>query len=482
MKNKQTKTFTYQAGLFLDENVSRVLDAYAGLFSHMQHSLFADYRKGSSLSSLKNGYLIRFQVTARQFNSCKISLEGKISSIKALALEHISRLKEKITALEKKIVKIKNKRIRHEKNRKLHSMKLSLAKLEKEHEKGDVSLCFGSKKLFGAQFHLEENGYSSHEEWKADWVKVRASEFFCIGSSDETAGNQSCVLTVNEEGKGVLKIRLPDALKEAHGKYLLIPDVVFQYGLEEIRKALKEGRALSYRFKKVEDRCKVFISFSQEPVPIITDERLGSIGIDINVDHIALLETDAKGNPIHKERIALTTYGKTKDQAKALSLDVCKKIVSFAKEKKKPLIAEHLDFKKKKASLKETHPKYARMLSSFHYSRFLQGLDARCFREGVGFFQVNPAMTSVIGKLKFAARYGLSKHQAAALCIARRHYRFSEKPTQSIKLVDKSTHVTCLSPERKRGQHVWAFWKAVNKKLVAALAAHLKANRSFCPA
>jgi IS605 OrfB family transposase len=156
----------------------------------------------------------------------------------------------------------------------------------------------------------------------------------------------------------------------------------------------------------------------------------------------------------------LNTYGKTKNQAKAIISEVCKRTVILAKEKGKPIILEELDFTKKKNAIREGSPKYARMLSSFSYSGVIQGITFKAFREGISVFFVNPAMTSIIGKMKFAMRYGMSNHHAAALCIARRHYRFSEAPSKSpMKMCYKNYHVTCPSPVRKRGEHVWILEK-----------------------
>ena len=477
-----TKTFTYQARIPLDETQNETLSSYAALYGTVERCLFRDVCRSLNALSLKSDYLTEFGITARQFNGIRISLEGKIESAKQIRLEQIAQLKEKILSFKKKIPKMRNKRQKHQKTRKLASIELRLQTLEKERDEGPVSLCFGSKKLFRAQFALEENGYASFNEWKKEWEESRSSEIFCIGSKDETAGNQSCALTLDKEGVAALRVRIPDALASKAGKYLIIRNIAFVYGLPSIQKALQENRALSYRFKKDQRGWRVFISFVQERVPIVTREHIGAVGIDINVDHVALVETDAQGNPIYKETIPLSTYGKTKDQAKALIGDACTKIVSFAKEKKKPLVAEKLDFKKKKNTLKETLPKYARMLSSFHYSQLLQGLDAKCFKEGIEFYQVNPAMTSIIGYLKYSYRYGLSKHHAAALCIAHRHYQFSEAPTKSpIHTVHKNIHVTCPVPVRKRDQHVWKFWKDAERKCKAAHAAHFGANRSPCP-
>ena|SRR3984885_2538967 len=110
-----------------------------------------------------------------------------------------------------------------------------------------ISLCFGSKRLYNQQFHLEENGFGSHEEWQELWQFARNDSFFLLGSKDESQGNQSCSATVDGNGALTLRIRLPNALTQ-HGKYLLIPNIRFAYGHDHILKALEEGSAISYRF------------------------------------------------------------------------------------------------------------------------------------------------------------------------------------------------------------------------------------------
>ena len=59
-----------------------------------------------------------------------------------------------------------------------------------------MRLCFGSRRLWHKQHHLEQNGYTSHAEWLMDWRDARSGEFFVLGSRDETAGCQLCVATV----------------------------------------------------------------------------------------------------------------------------------------------------------------------------------------------------------------------------------------------------------------------------------------------
>ena len=209
------------------------------------------------------------------------------------------------------------------------------------------------------------------------------------------------------------------------------------------------------------------------------------IGIDLNSDHIACVETDHFGNPLFKQTFSWHSYGKNKDQLKALTAETCKKIVEKAKQSKKPLVIEALDFQKKKHTLREKNSKYRRLLCSFAYSLFFHFLIARAFKQGITVHRVNPAFTSLIGRINYANRYGLSIHLAAALCIARRYQKFSEKPSSSPgKIPDgKGGHLTFVLPVRNRTKHVWHFWSQVNKKLKTAHAAHFRAipYRSLSP-
>jgi IS605 OrfB family transposase len=183
---------------------------------------------------------------------------------------------------------------------------------------------------------------------------------------------------------------------------------------------------------------------------------------------------------ISKKTFSWISYGKTSGQLKAITGDICKEIIDRAKKAKKPIVVEQLDFRKKKQGLSEKgNHKFARLLSSFAYGLFLTFLIARAFKNGIEVHRVNPAYTSVIGRVNYAKRYGLSIHLAAALCIARRYQRFSEKPCSlEGKISDeKGCYVAFVLPARNRTKHVWHFWGQVKKKISAALAAHFRAIR-----
>ena len=373
----------------------------------------------------------------------------------------------------------------HQKKRRRNILSYRLSNLEKDRENGKVHLCFGGKKLFRAQFHLEQNGFNSHQQWKENWEAKRCSEFFILGSKDETSGNQTCTAILNKDGL-ILRLRLPNALHGKFGKYLEIENVHFTYGMQSILASLNdpEGQAITYRFKKDSKGWRVFASTALKKKETVSQENIGVIGIDVNVDHIAFAETDRFGNLIDKRTYPWISYGKSNHQLKALTGDLCKEIIKRANEAKKPIVIEKLDFQQKKQTL-QGNEKRARLLSSFAYSLFFSFLQACAFKQGIAVHIVNPAYTSIIGLVNYTKRYGLSTHLAAAFCIARRYQKFSESPCSSEGNIPdgKGGHVAFALPARNRAKHVWHFWAQVKKKIKTVLAAHFRTmrNRSMSP-
>jgi IS605 OrfB family transposase len=267
---------------------------------------------------------------------------------------------------------------------------------------------------------------------------------------------------VAEDGSIALRLRLPNALK---GKYVVLRSLRFAHGHNDIVAAIgrnlsdnkKDWQAISYRFLKDDKGWRVFVSVSLPEVRQVTDRRLGVIGVDINVGHLAVTETDHFGNPVHLQTIPCNTYGKSSDQSRAIVGEAVKMLIAIAADKRKPLVIEKLDFRKKKSALGKQDGRYARMLSSFAYRLIHTVMAARAFDAGIELLEESAAYTSVIGREKFAGRYGMSGHHAAALVIGRRVNGFSERlPSQ--------LQNTLPLPVRNRERHVWSKWAVVLRK------------------
>ena len=481
---------TYQTRV---SGCEQALDAYAALFGVLERKLFALHCAGSSLASLKKGFMAGQGVLARMFNSLRVSVEGKVSASEKSRERRIESLERRISRGESEVNKKGSKKGSfwvHQKKRRLGNLRGELESLKSDIEEGVVRIAFGSKRLWRRQFDLRANGYSGHEDWLKDWRDSRSDEFFVLGSGDETAGCQLCVASLADDGSLTLELRMPDCLVGKHGKRVLIEGVRFAYGHEYVVAALdacaeakvlrKEeggsgsvlGRAISYRFKRDRKGWRVFVSTRYEGAPVLTDSRGGALGVDVNADHLAVCETDSSGNPVASWSIPLLTYGKTTDQAEAVVGDAVAKVIGLAKGMGKPVVIERLDFEKKRAELEGESHGYSRMLSSFAYGRIQEYLASRGYREGVEVFRVNPAFSSIVGRVKFAKRYGLSVDQAAALVLARRLLRYSERvPLRQDCPVGDGSVVTLCVPARIRVKHVWSHWSLVSRRFRLALAA-----------
>ena len=492
---------TYQTRVSVYAGVDRLagdsaLSAYAELYGRVQRKLFAEVAAGRSATSLKSAYLERFGIPARMFNAVRVSLDGKVSSVREQQKIRQDNLKQQIARAEKQIeqfVADEQRAELHQKRRRLAGLQHRLMTLESDVASGRVRLCFGSKRLWRKQHHLKANGYGSREAWLQDWRDARSDEFFVLGSRDETAGCQLCVASIAGDGSLTLKLRLPDCLAGGYGKYLTIAGVYFAYGHEQVLAALQSnaeyarhrrqhgekaaratnlGQAISYRFKRDGKGWRVFATTGMMDIPVVTKRSLGVIGVDLNADHLAIAETDASGNFINAFSVPLVTYGKSTHQAEAVIGDAVASVVRYARKAGKPIVIEKLDFRQKKAALEGESRRYSRMLSSFSYGRTKAYFLSRGYRQGVEVHQVNPAFSSVIGRVKFMERYGLSVHQAAALVLARRLLGCSERiPRLWVAPMGNGVHVAFTVPARKRVKHVWTYWGAISGQLRPALAA-----------
>ena len=257
-----------------------------------------------------------------------MGLDGKIRSNRERRPGIIQELDLRAAKARKATGKIRNPEKLHQKKRRLASLEQRLAAMKADHNAGTVRLCFGSRKLFRAQFHIEENGYVSHEQWREDWREARSSKFSIVGSKDETAGNQVCQARDLGESRFELRLTLT-------GGRLTLP-VTVSYGAEALRAALassvrvshktaggvqtsvRTGMAVSYRFKRDVKDWRVLFSIDLPEVKCVSHRDAGRIAVDINADHLAVARLDRHGNIVDAARFACCPYGKSAEQAAAI--------------------------------------------------------------------------------------------------------------------------------------------------------------------
>ena len=76
----QTRIAVYEGRDRVDGDAA--LSAYGALYGKVHRKLFADVAAGRSAASLKNAYLQRYGIPARMFNGVRVSLEGKVASLR----------------------------------------------------------------------------------------------------------------------------------------------------------------------------------------------------------------------------------------------------------------------------------------------------------------------------------------------------------------------------------------------------------------
>ena len=193
------RTATYQTRISDFGGMDRttgdgLLSAYAELYCKIQRRLFAQVAAGRPAAVLKGEYLRSYRIPARMFNAIRVSLEGKVASVREQQLLRRDELKRRIARAQGQIDQAGDGPRRdwlHQKRRRLGNLNTKLEKLESDIESGRIRLCFGSRRLWRKQHALGANGYSNHAEWLKDWQTARSDEFFVMGSRDET-GAASC--------------------------------------------------------------------------------------------------------------------------------------------------------------------------------------------------------------------------------------------------------------------------------------------------
>lgn len=462
------------------------LDSFIILYNHISHSLYVDlFIKKLPVKNLCPLYQTKYLISKRHFDSIRKTLEGKVSSILALNKNYILDTKDKLNTIEKDLSKqIKTYNSYKEKyklngelslietnlKKKLHTkikynqqrlskLKSKLKELEYIKETGNVQLCFGSNKLFRQQFLINGNNnltqFKSHEQWYKEWFYNRNKEFTLIGSKDESAGNQSAVISHIKDNLFNLKLNINHNAKQTD-KYVDI-NFTINHDVNTLKQIIINNKgknkdlwqALTYKLIKQpskshhQDKYVVSISFEKHLIKkTYTSKYNGCIGVDINQDHLAISNLDNKGNLLNIETFNYDLNGIKHQNNNSISLAV-KDLMLVAVKLNKPLVIEKLDFsaKKKSLSLSKNKSNYSKsknkQLSSFAYSKIIELIKARAEDNYVEVREVNPAYTSIIGNIKYSNRSRIDVHHSAAICIGRKGI-FNK--VSVIKVIDKETN------------------------------------------
>jgi transposase, IS605 OrfB family, central region len=169
--------------------------------------------------------------------------------------------------------------------------------------------------------------------------------------------------------------------------------------------------------------------------PITIKKDSGVIGIDINAYpfHLALATASKDGNLENYQAISLhELLDVSSEKRQYLEWQIAHQIIEIAKKENKAIAIENLD-KLPKGKRGDGFAKLRQKLQKWIYKRLLNKIEITARRNGIEIRKVNPAYTSVIGKLKYAPQFNIDKDIAAAFVIARRGLGFKEKLPKNYK-------------------------------------------------
>ena len=458
---------TYQT--LLSENIYSFLDRMSELYSAVERDMHVALMRGESIATIEKSLSAKYQVDSTTTRNVYHNLKGKHQSIKELRKTQVKNLKSTIRSIHSAIKKrLKKKTVTHKDRLIIHQKKRRLAiqqhKLEVLQDK-PIKLCFGTKKLFLAQYYLEKNGYSNHDEWLADWRKARQSSFMMVGAKTYASGNQLCRLTSD----GELKITVPICLIKEFGSHVVCDGIKFNYGQTFIDIALTPSRhkrgnsyrngtekAVTHRFIKKNQKWYLHTTVELPDIPGVSHRKNGAIGIDLNIDNIAWAYCDGQGNLARHGQINIDLKDRSSNQTTDILSKAIGQIIDLAVDYQCPIVIEKLDFASKKNRLREGSKHYAKMLSQFAYSKLADLVQSKAKLAAVQVIEVNPAYSSLIGMVKFMSLYGLNSGTAASLVLARRGLRLSER-------LPRVCNALVLPVDNTK--HVWTYWARISKQL-----------------
>ena len=176
---------------------------------------------------------------------------------------------------------------------------------------------------------------------------------------------------------------------------------------------------------------------------------------------IVVSDIDKNGNMVNSFMVYYDTEGSSLENELSLRKALTE-VAEYAYKKHKIIIIEELDLKTAKFKANRDKPKNKGMnkvLHNFPYRKYNEIIHQLGIKYEFLVKEVNPAFTSIIGKLKYADDMKLSIHIAASFVIARRGIGFSERLLSGYRKIIEDNNCSHKSE--------WAKWGFINKTVNA---------------
>jgi IS605 OrfB family transposase len=502
------------------------LDRAGDLFGRLERRLHVALRAidrkrpgaAENRNALKVAFCAQHGITARHYNSLLRALDGKHASVIEKAKIDIVDLEGRLKAVRKKIADAVLKLDRdtaaragiaaraaegkpptkgqakdrlndtdqaglrrgvHGRRRRADRLEGRLVRLQALTKIQVPPIVFGTRKLLRSR--PQDGTEEEMEAWLLSWREVRSAQIFSVGSKDEPGGSQCCRPLWNGWADGTIGLRLRrlGPVPAGASPHIEITGIALNKHasalLGPVRDLFERGGSTAVTVRLVRtsseetipegaSRWEALITVEEAvpDAPALAGGRV--IGVDVNADHLAWSLLSPDGNRLKTGRIGLPLDGKSAEARRSLICEAASALVKIATTEGARIALEDLDFsrKKRELSLRPESANRRRRLHALPYAAVLEAVTRRAARAGVPVVRVNPAYTSVIGRVNLATRHGTSTHRAAALAIGRRAQGHSERPHYPLgRPGDTDPSLGAVQPRR----HVWSHWAVVSREV-----------------
>jgi len=326
-KSKNTLTTTIVGEWIICEDDRKDVDSEMRLFQCAVRTAFNRLLEWMNKGDLEKLVSSRFNINSRYAKDAVMQAQSIQSSQRELVKQHKQEKERAIKGLRKKLRKFDTAtpaedHVKSEDKRESISAKIEQLNKEVVVLEGHIENSTIPKVIFGGRenFKKRRDGKLSNTEWK----NLRNNKLYSRGDKSKEGGNLNTRIERVDDGfddfdrlkkaeqatqpKGFSlsfaishKVSSPKTAPRVTGK--LWVDVRHQ---ERLREHLEDGGIYSIELIRGRDnKYRVHITFD-EFIPIEVVSFLnGAIGVDLNLDGIALTETDSEGNLISSEWMAL---------------------------------------------------------------------------------------------------------------------------------------------------------------------------------
>jgi transposase, putative, N-terminal domain len=306
----------------------------------------------------------------------------------------------------------------------------------KSHNKNPKKVIFGSRALFDKLNKKHLTGKSRNSLIKK-WREKRQGNLYSRGDKSKQGNlnlrlqwiNDELYLRINIGDRQYIYAKVIRTVSRKNDKWI---DFMFI-----LLKAKESGSWFPYsvRLTLKNGNVYAFISVEEKLPPVTIKKDNGVIGIDINAYpfHLALAAVNKEGNLERYQSIGLNELLEVNSEKRQyLEWQIAHQIIEIAKKENKAIAIENLD-KLPKGKRGDGFAKLRQKLQKWIYKRLLNKIEITARRNGIEIRKVNPAHTSLIGKLKYAPQFNIDKDIAAAFVIARRGLGYKEKLPKNYK-------------------------------------------------